>query len=302
MPQICSLGRESVRKALVSQLAILTAQCDGVRRAETVAVHDMRRASRRLRMALRIYRPYLKKPDRKVLNREARTITRALGRHRELDVMVAMLHEHRKELHGLWKRFLDHAITILEERRTREEQACVQVVAVVEGDVFQHAQAALLDSIDTTDRCIVPLAESELLDALELGRATWKWWKKSGDADDLHEVRIAIKCFRYACEFHQPLYGASMEAYSTRLKATQSLLGEWNECRLLEDMLLTLGNAADYALAQGAPLVAEVYGERAAVLEAEFRSQGKALFGKKGRRAFEALLENGETDCCRSGD
>jgi triphosphatase len=300
MPQECQPGQESVRNALKSQLAIVCDQVEGVRAYETVAIHDMRRASRRLRMALRIFRPYLKKSERKALSREARTITRALGRRRELDVMVAMLREHREETHGLWKRFMDHAIAILEERCERAQQSCMEAVAVAEGNKFQHAQETLLASVDTTGCCVISLAQTELLDALEFVRATRKWWKKSGEAEDLHVVRIAIKHFRYACEFHQSIYGTPMEAYIAQLKEAQSGLGEWNECRLLEDMVLTLGNAADYNLAQGAPLVAEAYGERAAVLEAQFAVGGKALFCKKSRKAFEALLESGATDCCRS--
>ncbi len=302
MPQECQPGQESVRNALKSQFAIVRDHVEGVRACEAVAIHDMRRASRRLRLALRIFRPYLKKSERKALSREARTITRALGRHRELDVMVTMLREHRKETHGLWKRFMDHAIAILEDRCERAQRFCMDAADVVGGDKFQHAQERLLASIDTTGCCVVSLAQTELLDALEFVRATRKWWKKSGEAEDLHVVRIAIKHLRYACEFHQSLVGAPMEAYIARLKEVQSVLGEWNECRLLEDMVLTLGNAADYNLAQGAPLVAEAYGERAAVLEAQFASEGKALFCKKSRKAFEALLETTAMDCCRSED
>lgn len=302
MPHLCLPGQESARNALRKQREIVQREIEGVRVCDVDAIHDMRVGSRRLRMALKIYRPYVPQADYKALLREIRVIGRALGRRRELDVMVAMLKDHSQEAHGIWQRFMVHAIALLEERRAREQRSCLEAVTVLEGDVFQHAIQNVLANIDATSYCIQPLARDALRDALDAVHVARKGWKKSGEHEDLHEVRIAIKRFRYACEFHKSLYGAPMETYIERLKEAQATLGEWNECRLLEDMVLILGNAADYDIAQGAPLVAEAYGERAAVLEHQFAGQGKALFCKKGRKAFKTMLKAAApTLCCPAG-
>ena len=298
MPSPCPRGTESARTTLSRQLEIIDEHREGVRVFDIDAIHDMRVASRRLRMALQIYRPYLDKKARKAVKKAARTVGRALGRRRELDVMVAMLREHREDAHGLWERFMDHAIGILEGRREREARACQEALEAVEDPSFATARQQLLDTIDSTPLCVVDLAEAELLDAFAAVQAARKFWKKTGDAEDLHEVRIDLKRFRYACEFHKTLYGEPMEAYIARLKEAQSTLGEWNECRVLEEMVLILGNAAPYDIAQGAPLVAEAYSGRVEVLEEQFVSLGKDLFGKRGKMEFEALLAENAVACC----
>ena len=83
-----------------------------------------------------------------------------------------------------------------------------------------------------------------------------------------------------------------------KIKELQAILGEWNECRLLEDMVLTVGNAADYSLAQGAPLVAEAYGNRAAELAAQFAPLGRAFLEGDGRKTFLKLADSPAVKCC----
>ena len=300
MSQECALGRQRALESFQAQLNIMRDNRDGVAQHKVMPIHDMRVASRRLRMALKIYREYIPKKAKKALNRELRKITRALGRRRELDVMVAMLRAHRDETHALWKRFMDHAIGILEQRQAREVRSCDAAITVLESETFLAANGSVVDGLDTHSGCVLDVAREELLAAFDFTRDARKWWKRNGDDDDLHEVRIAIKKFRYACEFHNDLFGPPMAAHIARLKETQSCLGEWNECRLLEDMVLILGDAADYQIAQGAPLVAEAYGQRADALEIQFKAQGKAQFSLDARKAFALLLESPVVSCCAS--
>ena len=298
MSQECALGRQRALASFQAQLKIMHDNRDGVSAHEVMPIHDMRVASRRLRMALKINREYLPKKARKALNRELRKITRALGRRRELDVMIAMLRAHRDETHALWKRFMDHAIGILEQRQAREARSCAEATTVLESEAFLAANASVVDGLDTRSGCVLDVAREELMEAFDFTREARKWWKRNGDDDDLHEVRIAIKKFRYACEFHKELFGPPMAEHLARLKEAQGCLGEWNECRLLEDMVLILGDAADYQIAQGAPLVAEAYGQRADALEIQFKAQGKAQFSLEARKAFERLLNRPVVDCC----
>jgi len=297
MSQDCQTGRMLASTALNAQRNKMADQVEGVRSCTEAPIHDMRVASRRLRMALRIYRPYLSKGARKLVKREARGIGRALGRRRELDVMIAMLRDHREASEGIWRRFLDHILPLLASRQETEVRACNEALLRFEKPAFHEAFERIQERPDGCQPCILELSEDTLLDALELVRGMRKLWKRSGEAEDLHEVRIAIKQFRYACEFNRALYGAPMELYIQRLREVQGALGEWNECRLLEEMVLILGNAAPYDIAQGAPLVASHYGDRANVLEDAIAIQLKALFCKAGRKAFEALLLEGSSDC-----
>jgi triphosphatase len=298
MSQECSLGKHEAEHAIRTQLEKIRAHIAGVSELDEMAIHDMRVASRRLRMALKVYRPYLKKGARKALNRKAIGITRALGRRRELDVMLSMLRDHRDETTGLWLRFMDHAIAILETRCAAAATSCLECASVAGDATMSELEEATIASLANAQGCLHGVAEAALLDALDEVRDARKFWKRNGEADDLHDVRVAIKKFRYACEFHKHLYGEAMDAYIAQLRVAQATLGEWNECRLLEEMIQILGNAAPFDIAQGAPLVAEAYGGRAAVLEEQFREQGKALFSREGSRGFRKLLRKLAKGCC----
>lgn len=298
MSKLCQRGQDAAAAAIRKHAETLTAMAAGVQALDMEAIHDMRVASRRLRMALQNYRPFLPKAPRKLLGKQVRRITGLLGNRRELDVMAAMLREHREETRDLWQRFMDHAIEIVEARREGQTEFCLEAAALAESDEFQEHIDSLLAGIDGKGLCLRKLAKKVLTEAHENARFARKSWKKSGQPDDLHQVRIQLKHLRYACEFHGDVYGPPMAEYIPPIKELQAILGEWNECRLLEDMVLTIGNAADYSLAQGAPLVAEAYGNRAAELAAQFGPLGKGMLEGEGRKAFLKLADNPAVKCC----
>lgn len=74
------------------RIARLVGLAPGVRKADDIeAVHDMRVASRRLRAALAVFEPAFACAAYSALIREVRSITRALGAARDLDVMIDAL-------------------------------------------------------------------------------------------------------------------------------------------------------------------------------------------------------------------
>jgi len=249
-------------------------------------------------MALDIYQPWLPPKPRKTLRKLARSITRDLGTRRELDVMAIMMREHREETHGVWQRFMDHAITILDKRRDDQADYCRDAAILAASERFRDAVATVVGAIKTDGLCVNDLAQAGILGALSEARTARKEWRRTDDPEALHLVRIALKHLRYACEFHAPLYGAPMTGQINQIKSAQEILGEWNECRLLEDMVLTLGGAADYSLAQGAPLVAEAYGKHADELAEQFAPIGKSLLGKQARKEFKAMISDPKATCC----
>ncbi len=296
----CPRGHEQAQAAIQTQADIIMAKAEGVTTLDGTAIHDMRVASRRLRMALDTYQPYLPAKPRKCLRKLVRSITRDLGTRRELDVMAIMMREHREETHGVWQRFMDHAITIIDARRDDQSRYCRNAATLGASESFREAVTAVLGAIKTDGICVLDLAQAGILGALAESQAARKEWRRSDDPESLHLVRIALKHLRYACEFHAPLYGEPMAAQINHIKAAQEILGEWNECRLLEDMVLTLGGAADYSLAQGAPLVAEAYGNHATELAEQFDPIGKALLGKEARKEFETMITGPQVPCCKS--
>lgn len=298
----CPQGHDRARNAILTQADIIIARAPGVADLDGTAIHDMRVASRRLRMALDIYQPYLSPKPRKILRRLARSITRDLGIRRELDVMALMMRDHREETRGVWQRFMDHAITVIDARREAQADYCREAAVLAASEDFRAAVDRVIEGIETDGLCVLALARAGLLGAFAEGGAAREEWKQSDDPEALHLVRIALKHLRYACEFHASLLGEPMTAQIAHVKAAQEILGEWNECRLLQDMVLALGGAADYSLAQGAPLVAEAYGQHAKELAEQFAPIGKALLGKAARREFIALIGQPAVECCHLGE
>lgn len=298
MGKLCQRGQEAAATAIQTQAGIITATALDVRKLDPEGIHDMRVASRRLRTALQIHAPFLPKKPRKAFRNQVKRITGLLGQRREFDVMAEMLRGHRDETRELWQRFMDHAIEFVDARREAQAEYCAEAADLAGSDDFQESMAQVLDNITGVNLCFRKLARKELGRAYQEARQARKRWKKSGEPEDLHRIRVKLKHLRYACEFYRDLYGEPMDAFIKKIKGAQGLLGEWNECRLLEDMVLTIGNAADYSLAQGAPLVAEAYGDRAANLARKFKPVGKAILGGDGRKAFEKLVKDQVVECC----
>jgi len=126
---------ETVIRERIQRLASLSAP---VRKAEDIeAVHDMRVASRRLRAALAVFEPAFACPAYAALVREVRTITRALGAARDLDVMIQTLE--RLDL-TIPKRQRAGLEAFIEEQRARREDAQRDVIRAL--DRFERASVA----------------------------------------------------------------------------------------------------------------------------------------------------------------
>lgn len=79
--------------------------------------------------------------------------------------------------------------------------------------------------------------------ALLLPKHTGRFFKAgrkafaSGDADDLHQFRIAAKRFRYALEIFAPVYGTKLNARLESMKELQDLLGKLNDLVTARELL-----------------------------------------------------------------
>ena len=109
-----TFGEQVIRERLRKMLSYT----DAVRSGDDIeAVHDMRVASRRARAALSVFAAAIIDPEFADFQREVRTVTKALGAARDLDVMIQTLETMEMQLpasaHGSFDRLLD------EKRRQR---------------------------------------------------------------------------------------------------------------------------------------------------------------------------------------
>lgn len=234
---------------LAEQVAELVARDPQVRRDQADAVHKMRVATRRLRSALKTFRPLLDRAQTDPLRDELRWLAAELGAARDAEVMrdrlLALLDD---EPALLVLGPVRQTVTDVLGRRYR--QAHLRAVAALDSDRYLD----LLDSLDAlvgqpslqpragkpADTVLPPLVGRA---HRALGTALANADAASGTERDelLHEARKQAKQVRYACEAVRPVVGKPARRLADRVTALQEILGEHQDSVVLREALLELG-------------------------------------------------------------
>jgi len=172
---------------------------------------------RRLRAALRAFKPVLPSKKAKRLRRALRELSPTLGEARDWDVLVQRLNAGRSR-------------SLLSRAEKRRARARKKALAAIASKQFSRitARARTLEARATGGT----LGE---LAAASLERAHRKLMKEARavnwrDAAARHAVRIRVKRLRYSCEFFAPGFaGVGAAPYIAQLKALQEILGELND-------------------------------------------------------------------------
>ncbi|HXG24336.1 MAG TPA: CHAD domain-containing protein [Chthonomonadales bacterium] len=111
--------REYGVQVIGERLQKMLSYADAVRKAEDIeALHDMRVASRRLRAAIAIFAPAFRDPQFTRFEREVKALTDALGKARDLDVMINTLRKLELDIVEAERAGIEGFIT----RKCRERQ------------------------------------------------------------------------------------------------------------------------------------------------------------------------------------
>ena len=199
-------------------------------------VHQVRVALRRLRVGLGLFREYVD-ARAALLSQEANTALKQLGPARDLDALISQTLR-RVGKHGDGGPDLGRLEAVARQRIVGARSAVRSLVAdprfngfVIELLLYAHGGGPV------RARCDSPLGgvAVTLLDArhrklLATGR------KFAGLTDrQRHQVRIAVKHLRYACDFLQGLIpGDLTAAYIKRLARLQKRLGRFNDLVVVE--------------------------------------------------------------------
>jgi CHAD domain-containing protein len=234
----------------------LVARDPMVRRDEEDSVHKMRVATRRLRSALKTFRPVLDRSATDPVRAELKHLAGVLGEARDAEVLrdrlAAQLAEEPDEL---LLGPVAQRVTDTMTARYRKAHAA----AVVELDSARYL--ALLESLHrlVTDPLWTAAASQEAGTLLpRLVRRAWKRLRKAHAAVEaaasveerghlLHEVRKAAKQARYAGEAVEPVVGAAAKTFAERAEAVQEALGEHQDSVVSRVLLRELGVAAHLA-------------------------------------------------------
>ncbi|MGH9901513.1 MAG: CHAD domain-containing protein [Pyrinomonadaceae bacterium] len=215
-------------------------------------VHDMRVASRRLRSAIRDFKPYLRRRHLRLLRGNVKEVADALGRVRDEDVAIAELEKLAAEAPAEVSAGVEN---LAAERRRRREDARASLVELIGGEehlkIHEDCTSALAQagerargprgarmgnppqaapSFKSAGRRIIAEGWEELREASEsLYRPL--------DAEPLHRMRISAKRLRYALELFAPCWGERLKPFAKEIAGIQSSLGELHDCDVwIEDL------------------------------------------------------------------
>jgi CHAD domain-containing protein len=196
-------------------------------------VHSMRVASRRLRSALRDFKPYLRKKGLTSIQKEIRSLADALGKVRDQDVAIMALekvatHAPTEVLPAL-EEYIDSRKKVLE--RAREE-----LKSILEKSELEKLESSFMEGVDkattTNERELTfrKMSKPIILDRLKELEELSDGLFNPFEIETLHEMRIAAKRLRYALELFQQCWGNSITTYAKRAARIQSALGDVHDC------------------------------------------------------------------------
>lgn len=225
---------EAYRVILFECLAHLSANIEPVVKGHNAeALHQMRVALRRLRVALEMF------DDGSALNDRAKGYAKKLGPARDLDVFLEELLEP-----AVVQVESQPAFAILraraEQDRTRAWQAAVAEVSTAGFAQFQDdvASAAQQQRWPAGDSIGVGVIVPVVMTAHDKRAKKRGKHLKKMDAHECHRLRIGLKKLRYAAEFFAPLYKRkAVKTWMTPLKELQDLLGHLNDVAQVRAML-----------------------------------------------------------------
>lgn len=214
-------------------------------------LHQMRVGSRRLYTALQVFGRAVQLP-KGVSIQYVRSLTKVLGKLRDLDVQIAALEEeYQPQITSKSERHhLQEAIAQLRQDRRKAFAGTRDVLSQDRYRNFRRAFEAWLETPQYTalgPLPIVPLLP-DLLSPLLAELLLHPGWLIASDAiaEDtvhvLHDLRKACKHVRYQTDFFVPFYGESFQTWIKEIKGLQESLGQLQDTQVLRELLtLTLG-------------------------------------------------------------
>jgi CHAD domain-containing protein len=209
-------------------------------------VHDMRVASRRLRSALRDFKPYLRRKRMRRASQLLKRVADALGAVRDEDVAILALEELKGDAP---QEIADGIEYLLTERTTRREQARAGLAEAISEGACARLQGEFIYSLERAAKIVPGITEAEEADA---GAVAYMGFHHAGreviagslhelqslsaslyrpfETEPLHRMRIAGKRLRYAIELFMQCWGEPLVPFAKEVAEMQSHLGELHDC------------------------------------------------------------------------
>jgi CHAD domain-containing protein len=227
---------QHVLTALRAQLRAIHAHERGARAGrDPEDLHEMRVAVRRMRAILRASRAMFEREWTEGLRGELEWLGTALGRVRDLDVLLASLQSRVKGLPATERRIGAILLGDIEKDCAR---ARGRLRAALAGPRYRR----LLRRLDAALRR-PPVVEPDIslqdvaAKEFEKLRSAVKDLPERPEDEDLHAVRIKVKRARYAAELVRETAGRPAERFLEQAKEVQDVLGDHQDSVVLERRL-----------------------------------------------------------------
>jgi inorganic triphosphatase YgiF len=254
-------------------------------------IHQMRVAIRRLRSAMRLFRPLVSDTLLGDVPQRLKILGANLGAARDWDVLITELLRPVTQAFPGEARF-DRLISVAAAHRGEARNT---VIAALRDAAFGRLMIDVLallhrPGLGTGPETTPSLAEFALGQLVDLHRRVGKAADRAAGLDikDLHRLRIAIKRLRYALEFFTPIYPTKpIKRDLQRLTRLQDDLGLINDLANAGPRL-TLCADEDITLREAVAMAGGWYGPRYQALMAKLPNDLLAL----GRHRFVWEREN----------
>jgi len=284
---------------LRKQFGVFRANEPGTRLGEDIeALHDMRVATRRLRAAMAVFRPFLT-PRMLRFRDQFGWIASALGEVRDLDVQIERMHEWRASFGPERAAALEAVEEILQGRR---KAARKRMLAVLDSRRYERLCASFAAALRAgPPKSFAPGRTPVLAVAPDLVERRYRRVRKQGDAirkdsppEAYHQLRIEAKKLRYALEFvGNGIYGKPALDFSARVTALQDVLGLHQDAYVAMDLLQELADSAGRRLGPATLMamgsISERYRLDAEELRRKFPAAYKPLAGEEWKKLLKLM-------------
>lgn len=232
-------------------------------------VHQARVGIRRMRCALRTYRPVFDRLWARSVRNAAVLFAYPLGRVRDADVVLDRETVLLEDLSLTAPDVLASFEKIRDARRAH-------LVLVLQSDQAEQTLALMKDAVRRPR--LIAGRGTTTADLLPSAQSTWRRVRKSvrrlsdtPSDEALHRVRILTKRARYAAEVLRPVVGEDAKAFCNAAAQLQDVLGELQDAAVARAWLLELEGSP------GAARLADAELERAGVARAAWPERWELL-------------------------
>ena len=242
-------ARLAVQAILRRYIRAFMANDQAVRRGADDGVHQMRVAARRLRSALKAFRPLLDVDWAQSLRDELKWVGDSLGGARDAEVLLARL---LGELDALPPEQVVGQVRAKIEQTVGGDLTAATETALA--TLRSERYLALVDRLVAAgwDPMTTPMAEKPAGDVLpplvadawtKLAKGAAHVRRRGATDDDWHQTRIRAKQARYSAEAVVPIFGKPAKALAKQAEAVQELLGEHQDAVVAADVVRRLAVA-----------------------------------------------------------